>query len=218
MAGTGITVALIAVLIQIIYASKLMNVDSHQLADKEGQASKLNFVEAMSKVLKARDTKEKNLRQAKEKTLKRNSVPYEYLGGCYDNNENCEYWASTGECNSNPAYMHSTCQYSCGTCCSDSNDQCGYWASTGECYINPDYMDINCAMSCGYCYGGIHYKRDVTKNFGNSPPGTRDDSREQLRTDDKMKRAYELGKFIKRALTWPHSQGNNGSPGTHETG
>eukprot|EP00879_Flechtneria_rotunda_P002604 GHRR01002805.1.p1 GENE.GHRR01002805.1~~GHRR01002805.1.p1 ORF type:complete len:312 (+),score=60.59 GHRR01002805.1:150-1085(+) len=36
--------------------------------------------------------------------------------GCSDNNENCVYWAGTGECGKNPAYMHMYCKLSCRLC------------------------------------------------------------------------------------------------------
>lgn len=35
---------------------------------------------------------------------------------CVDKHEQCSFWASKGECSSNPAYMHSSCAKSCGTC------------------------------------------------------------------------------------------------------
>ena len=35
---------------------------------------------------------------------------------CADTNDNCSFWASHGECQSNPGFMHSSCPVSCGTC------------------------------------------------------------------------------------------------------
>mmetsp|Transcript_9928 Transcript_9928/g.15257 ORF Transcript_9928/g.15257 Transcript_9928/m.15257 type:complete len:294 (-) Transcript_9928:2041-2922(-) len=35
---------------------------------------------------------------------------------CVDKHEQCSYWASKGECPSNPVYMHANCAKSCGTC------------------------------------------------------------------------------------------------------
>ncbi|KAL3802627.1 hypothetical protein HJC23_011951, partial [Cyclotella cryptica] len=35
---------------------------------------------------------------------------------CLDTNENCDLWASVGECEVNPGYMHVNCPVSCGTC------------------------------------------------------------------------------------------------------
>ncbi|XP_066274652.1 uncharacterized protein [Branchiostoma lanceolatum] len=36
--------------------------------------------------------------------------------GCSDNNQQCKYWASIGECAANPDYMLTQCQLSCNTC------------------------------------------------------------------------------------------------------
>eukprot|EP00966_Prymnesium_polylepis_P199204 4615599-Prymnesium_polylepis.1 len=36
--------------------------------------------------------------------------------GCSDLEENCEYWASSGECSKNPAFMNEACKASCGAC------------------------------------------------------------------------------------------------------
>jgi hypothetical protein len=36
--------------------------------------------------------------------------------GCTDKNDNCSFWASQGECQNNPGFMHSNCPVSCGTC------------------------------------------------------------------------------------------------------
>lgn len=36
--------------------------------------------------------------------------------GCVDANENCDYWARTGECDKNKAYMHVYCKLSCNLC------------------------------------------------------------------------------------------------------
>ena len=33
--------------------------------------------------------------------------------GCVDDHENCEYWAKSGECDNNKAFMHSSCKASC---------------------------------------------------------------------------------------------------------
>ena len=37
-------------------------------------------------------------------------------GDCIDENEHCEYWANTGECDINPGYMFEYCKKSCGVC------------------------------------------------------------------------------------------------------
>jgi len=36
--------------------------------------------------------------------------------GCVDDNDRCEEWASTGECEKNPAYMNDACKLSCKQC------------------------------------------------------------------------------------------------------
>lgn len=44
---------------------------------------------------------------------------------CTDDNDNCNFWAMSGECEKNPSYMLSTCSYSCKTCHqNDKNDPC----------------------------------------------------------------------------------------------
>jgi hypothetical protein len=42
--------------------------------------------------------------------------PFAAAAECADTNENCSFWASQGECQSNPGFMHSKCPLSCGTC------------------------------------------------------------------------------------------------------
>ena len=37
-------------------------------------------------------------------------------GTCRDQSTNCRSWASRGECNRNPAYMHVNCKLSCNKC------------------------------------------------------------------------------------------------------
>ena len=41
---------------------------------------------------------------------------------CADNNDNCSFWASQGECQSNPGFMHQNCPVSCDTCVDMSED------------------------------------------------------------------------------------------------
>uniref|UniRef100_A0A914DFY9 Metalloendopeptidase n=1 Tax=Acrobeloides nanus TaxID=290746 RepID=A0A914DFY9_9BILA len=53
---------------------------------------------------------------------------------CYDQNTNCAYWASIGECLNNPPYMLPFCAASCNVClCMDLNSNCAYWAATNQC-------------------------------------------------------------------------------------
>jgi len=42
---------------------------------------------------------------------------------CTDDNQNCEYWASVGECEANPAYMLVNCRKSCGVCTTTPSPQ-----------------------------------------------------------------------------------------------
>ncbi|KAG2433234.1 hypothetical protein HXX76_008304 [Chlamydomonas incerta] len=76
-------------------------------------------------------------------------------GTCTDNNDNCFYWASTGECGKTSDYMLANCRRSCLECepseCADYNDNCEYWAGTGECDNNPGYMLQYCQPSCNAC-------------------------------------------------------------------
>mmetsp|Transcript_512 Transcript_512/g.767 ORF Transcript_512/g.767 Transcript_512/m.767 type:complete len:514 (-) Transcript_512:113-1654(-) len=100
---------------------------------------------------------------------------------CGDSHENCENWASLGECNANPAFMLPNCRSSCKTCdldgkeleniimetlnkrgecdengtckppCVDTNEKCAEWADGGECDVNPSYMLYSCRSSCKTC-------------------------------------------------------------------
>ena len=74
---------------------------------------------------------------------------------CEDSNENCELWASTGECENNPTFMLDDCARACNACvdpsCSDRADSCNAWASNGECEDNPLYMIQFCTRSCDAC-------------------------------------------------------------------
>lgn len=83
---------------------------------------------------------------------------------CADTVADCAYWASTGECESNPTYMGNACPSSCNTCgldacaseCSSSTPlvlagSCDA-ARTGSC-VCPLYAGAD--MFCGYaCAGG----------------------------------------------------------------
>ena len=41
---------------------------------------------------------------------------------CEDNDEQCSSWASTGECDINPEWMHENCKKSCDKCDDDGGD------------------------------------------------------------------------------------------------
>ena len=71
---------------------------------------------------------------------------------CQDNVQDCNFWASEGECENNPNYMLAHCKLSCRVCelseTEDSNEKCPLWAAEGECSLNPDYMLHYCRNSC----------------------------------------------------------------------
>ena len=75
---------------------------------------------------------------------------------CADSSAKCADWAKSGECDSNPGFMHKTCAQSCGKCapaaaCVDSNPKCAEWKGSGECDRNPKFMLETCRKSCGKC-------------------------------------------------------------------
>ena len=84
---------------------------------------------------------------------------------CVDEHENCAYWAKSGECDNNAAFMKASCKASCGVCkggkpppkkrgaCEDTNDNCATWAAIGECQSNPGYMLVSCRAACGVTPG-----------------------------------------------------------------
>jgi len=87
-------------------------------------------------------------------------------GSCSDDNPSCEFWANSGECERNPAYMLANCRLSCGVCapCSDDNPSCEFWANSGECARNPVYMLANCRRSCGVCAAGLASLKNAKKH------------------------------------------------------
>lgn len=89
---------------------------------------------------------------------------------CVDRSTDCAYWASIGECETNPGYMLTSCKSSCGGCgaaaraapkvavaaavasaCKDDHAMCSTWASIGECDDNPLFMKVRCRVSCRLC-------------------------------------------------------------------
>jgi hypothetical protein len=51
--------------------------------------------------------------------------------GCVDGHENCAYWASIGECDKNPGYMHKACKLACKKC-DPAKDKEGAAAAAGQ--------------------------------------------------------------------------------------
>uniref|UniRef100_A0A914V7H0 ShKT domain-containing protein n=1 Tax=Plectus sambesii TaxID=2011161 RepID=A0A914V7H0_9BILA len=79
---------------------------------------------------------------------------------CFNENQCCATWATSGECTRNPVYMNSWCMASCGRCkpsfdisveCSDHHKQCKFWADEGECKNNELWMTENCRQTCNAC-------------------------------------------------------------------
>ncbi|GMT21780.1 hypothetical protein PFISCL1PPCAC_13077, partial [Pristionchus fissidentatus] len=81
---------------------------------------------------------------------------------CFNEHECCAPWQARGQCKTNPGYMRTWCQASCGICmprqyslsstaCSDRNPSCRAWAAGGECRNNALWMNENCRRSCNRC-------------------------------------------------------------------
>ena len=106
------------------------------------------------------------------------------LAGCADRDDSCGAWAESGECETNPVFMNSHCNASCGACgdssrkkaapprhkgslvgkCRDDNSNCANWAGAGECDSNPGYMRKTCQLSCNACDGGASNPACVRPN------------------------------------------------------
>ena len=89
---------------------------------------------------------------AAKKIAANNAAP----AACADSSAKCADWAKSGECDSNPGFMHKTCAKSCGKCepaeaCVDSDPKCAEWKGLGECDRNPKFMLHTCPKSCGKC-------------------------------------------------------------------
>ncbi|XP_063870239.1 zinc metalloproteinase nas-4-like isoform X1 [Scylla paramamosain] len=88
-------------------------------------------------------------------------------GECTDNDKFCKEWATSGECDKNPTWMHVNCKVSCNKCgvgCGDNNDFCPYWQSIGECTKNSGYMHKYCRKSCGTCHVASDYDETVCED------------------------------------------------------
>ena len=93
---------------------------------------------------------------------------------CVDASSDCEYWARSGDCETNRRFMVRDCARSCGACtpppppprtgkrgaapppplpssCKDAHDGCAAWVEAGECLASRAFMRLHCARSCAAC-------------------------------------------------------------------
>jgi len=72
---------------------------------------------------------------------------------CRNNDDNCDTWASRGECDNNSKWMYPNCPKACGFCdnCGNKHERCQEWADRGECSNNPWYMYPHCNKACQLC-------------------------------------------------------------------
>mmetsp|Transcript_14262 Transcript_14262/g.30238 ORF Transcript_14262/g.30238 Transcript_14262/m.30238 type:complete len:579 (-) Transcript_14262:193-1929(-) len=96
---------------------------------------------------------------------------------CADDEPNCSFWASNGDCESLPGYMTHHCAASCNSCdalsaaawnkefaekgtntdpCKDDHHECVTWAGMSECDANPNYMLKYCRRACMVCCEGTN--------------------------------------------------------------
>lgn len=75
---------------------------------------------------------------------------------CINYDNNCESYASSGQCKSNADWMYRYCPKACKMCghdavCQDvrSSSDCAGWASS--CHSHPDFMHSYCSKTCGCC-------------------------------------------------------------------
>ena len=118
---------------------------------------------------------------ARFERLSAETVPINADGGviCVDNDDNCQLWATKGECEANPGFMKASCSASCYACqsasCRDADPSCEAWAFAGECEANEHYMLPNCAFSCRTCF--VNQTAQCRRPQGTQPavvPGTID--------------------------------------------
>jgi prolyl 4-hydroxylase len=127
------------------------------------------------------------------------------VADCQDRADECAFWASHGECDSNPVYMLSECAKSCGcreqpaavpqpqqpaegdpACVDkDKSGACAHWASLGECENNAAFMKLKCASSCGTC-DMLDYKKRCPMPANRTPavlPNTMSDTFQRAITE-----------------------------------
>lgn len=99
---------------------------------------------------------------------------------CQDQEKECSYWASIGECDENPKYMHNFCTLSCGLCegkeppklksnkkaCDDSNEKCETWAESGVSFFFPRFFFLRGSQGGRLyhgCEGACHSHLKIKK-------------------------------------------------------
>uniref|UniRef100_A0A914VTB0 ShKT domain-containing protein n=1 Tax=Plectus sambesii TaxID=2011161 RepID=A0A914VTB0_9BILA len=92
---------------------------------------------------------------------------------CTDQLQKCSVWASTGECNTNPTYMHAYCKQSCGDCNGGSSSfgtDSAYGASRP---ITPVAVGYNAVapVSSSYGRGSGTYLGGLTGSYGYGSTG-----------------------------------------------
>ena len=103
-------------------------------------------------------------------------------GACQDNNEDCDGWATEGECETNPGYMNTECPLSCKRCTALANatrpkrrrpavrtgchDEEGYGcaekAKAGGCDTDKGEMLPRCPKTCNVC----NFMSTIVEAFG----------------------------------------------------
>ena len=80
------------------------------------------------------------------------------LNQCIDHDASCRMWATQGECDANPEWMHRTCLESCFSCqsyrCHDKREaagQCIAWSDAGRCEQDVFMLEL-CPYTCGACW------------------------------------------------------------------
>ncbi|EOD26411.1 hypothetical protein EMIHUDRAFT_205434 [Emiliania huxleyi CCMP1516] len=73
----------------------------------------------------------------------------------------CEGWARSGECKSNPMFMEQHCAKACATAAPTLDqhgemEQCAGWSSQGECTRNPKFMLSSCPKNCAAQRAAVH--------------------------------------------------------------
>ena len=88
--------------------------------------------------------------------------------------DQCELWAASGECETNPAFMRAACRRQC---------ECARWAADGECVQNAGWMLTHCERACtrpppaaapASPHGGAAERRGAHARHAHNGPRARD--------------------------------------------